>query len=188
MPSFKSVEGIWFARDKATQAELKQAGIDHLGIHTSEDPYIKQMEYITGIPRHELTQGSQRQAMDRMMEQMQANQLVMTMLLAGDKDGALSMLKDIQQQAVDARKKSEQEANVDPVQRAKDEFRESMGGSWNDKGEWIPYHNPSKKVPEKTEDLKNLPEKQEAQVPVNASVIQDGESTGQGGFKKDRKR
>jgi len=156
MPTFKSVQGIWFACDKETENELKKSGIDHLGIHISEDPYLKQMEYVTGIPKHELMQGNHKSAMEQMMAQMQQNQQILTMFLMGDKEGATDMLKGIQQKSIDDKKAQEERSAQDPIEMARKEFEASQG-----------LDNSFKVIPEKPSELKNLPDKKEDNVTIH---------------------
>lgn len=92
MPTFKSIGGEWWPQDEETKKELEVHGIDHLGVHVSEDPYIKNLEFVTGIPRKELL-GQQTQAvMNNMQMQMMKTQQAMALAMAGDQEGAKKLL------------------------------------------------------------------------------------------------
>ena len=95
MPTFKSINGEWFPQDEETKAELAAHGLDHLGIHVAEDPYIKNLEYVTGIPRKDLVGQNQQLMMNQMQLQMLKTQQAMVMALAGDQEGARRILAEI---------------------------------------------------------------------------------------------
>lgn len=153
MSNFKSVQGVWFPADDVTKQELGAVGLDHLGIHTSEDPYLKNLEYVTGVPRHELQQAQNKASMDRMMEMMQMNMQIMMMMQAGDKDGALEMMKEIREKQAKEKERSAEFSSKDPIALAREEFEASMR---TDQSKY-------KTVPDKPEDLKNIPKVKEEQ-------------------------
>jgi len=124
MPSFNSKSGEWWPADELTKKELKEKGLDHIGIHVSEDPYIKNMEYVLGIPRRELVEGQKKMMMQTMQEQVMKTNQALVLALSGDKDAAKEMISSMKEEA--PAKPEPAELNVDFNQLRKDEFTETM--------------------------------------------------------------
>lgn len=120
---FKSIKGEWFADDESTKAELEAQGIDHLGIHVSEDPYIQNMEFVTGVSRRKLLeqQSAMRQELVQSnMMKMQYAQLLMSM---GKKEEAAKAMESV---VFPVDEKKDGQTPMDRAELAKEEFENSM--------------------------------------------------------------